>query len=54
MGLSGAARVVGWRGEDVPAAGDEVLGVESEGRAREVVTWRGQQLLAMQVSWYLS
>ena len=37
---SEAAKIVGWRGEAVPAAGTEVLSVESEARAREVVSYR--------------
>jgi len=37
---SEAAKIVGWRGESVPAAGTEVLAVESEQRAREVVDFR--------------
>ena len=51
IGPSGAAKVAGWRGEDVPGAGDEVglrlppnyleldaqvLGVATENRAKEV------------------
>lgn len=36
---SQAAKVVGWR-DQVPAAGTEVLGVESEARAKEVIQWR--------------
>ena len=42
---SEAAKVVGWKGETVPAAGTEILAVESEQRAREVVEYR--QALAM-------
>ena len=37
---SEAAKIVGWRGEAVPSAGTEVLSVESEARAREVVSYR--------------
>ena len=37
---SEAAKIVGWRGESVPAAGTEVLAVESEQRAREVMDYR--------------
>merc|ERR1719348_2765299 len=37
---SEAAKVVGWRGELVPSAGTEVLAVESEQRAREVINYR--------------
>ena len=37
---SEAAKVVGWKGETVPAAGTEILAVESEQRAREVVEYR--------------
>ena len=48
IGPSGAAKVAGWRGDDVPGAGDEVLGVHSENRAREVVAWRTQQQLLQQ------
>ena len=52
IGPSGAAKVAGWRGDDVPGAGDEVglhylptnylnfdaqvLGVATENRAKEV------------------
>ena len=52
IGPSGAAKVAGWRGDDVPGAGDEVgfrylhrnylhldaqvLGVATESRAKEV------------------
>ena len=48
IGPSGAAKVAGWRGDDVPGAGDEVIGVASENRAREVVAWRTQQHLLQQ------
>ena len=37
---SEAAKIVGWRGENVPSAGTEVLAVESEQRAKEVVDYR--------------
>nr|CAD7456769.1 unnamed protein product [Timema tahoe] len=36
--------VIGWR--DLPSAGDELLEVESERRAHEVMRWRGTQKLA--------
>jgi len=36
---SQAAKVVGWK-DLVPGAGSEVIGVESEARAKEVVAWR--------------
>nr|CAD7607347.1 unnamed protein product [Timema genevievae] len=36
--------VIGWR--DLPSAGDELLEVESERRAHEVMRWRGAQKLA--------
>ena len=48
IGPSGAAKVAGWRGDDVPGAGDEILGVACENRAREVVAWRTQQHLLQQ------
>ena len=54
IGPSGAAKVAGWRGDDVPGAGDEVglhyfpinfphlypkvLGVATETRAKEVTS----------------
>ncbi|KAK3884558.1 hypothetical protein Pcinc_011182 [Petrolisthes cinctipes] len=34
-------QIIGWR--DLPSAGDQVLEVESEQRAKEVVTWRQDQ-----------
>ncbi|XP_022255998.1 translation initiation factor IF-2, mitochondrial-like isoform X2 [Limulus polyphemus] len=37
-------QVIGWR--ELPAAGDEILEVESEKRAREVIHWREEQLKA--------
>ncbi|XP_076314547.1 mitochondrial translation initiation factor 2 isoform X2 [Tachypleus tridentatus] len=37
-------QVIGWR--DLPAAGDEILEVESEKRAKEVIHWREEQLKA--------
>ncbi|KAM9701320.1 translation initiation factor IF-2, mitochondrial isoform 3-T3 [Menidia menidia] len=40
-GPGAAVQVVGWR--ELPSAGDTVLEVESEQRAREVVEWRAQQ-----------
>jgi len=48
IGPSGAAKVAGWRGDDVPGAGDEVLGVATENRAKEVVAWRTTQHLLQQ------
>ena len=36
-----ACRVTGWKG--IPHAGDVVMQVESEKRAKEVVRWREQQ-----------
>ena len=37
---SEAAKISGWRGEGVPSAGTEVLAVENENRAKEVVRYR--------------
>jgi translation initiation factor IF-2 len=48
LGPGGAAKVVGWRGEEVPGAGAEVLGVGTEARAREVAAWRAQDQLRRQ------
>ncbi|XP_023319706.1 translation initiation factor IF-2, mitochondrial-like [Eurytemora carolleeae] len=41
---SQAAKVVGWK-EQVPAAGSEIIGVETEVRAKEVFAWRKAQEL---------
>ena len=49
VGPSEAAKVVGWRSQEVAGAGQEVLGVATEARAREVVSWREQQKLKYQV-----
>ncbi|XP_008303612.1 translation initiation factor IF-2, mitochondrial [Stegastes partitus] len=40
-GPSAAVEVVGWK--DLPSAGETILEVESEQRAREVVEWRSHQ-----------
>ncbi|CAN9510002.1 unnamed protein product [Ophioblennius macclurei] len=40
-GPSAAVQVVGWK--ELPAAGETIIEVESEQRAREVMTWRREQ-----------
>jgi translation initiation factor IF-2 len=45
-GPAEACRVIGWK--DLPHAGDEVMQVESEKRAQEVVRWRRDQRKALE------